>query len=273
MSVPLAVCAVLLLLPGVAPPRQTAWTIEYGLSGDDLQVRAATLRAAGYRPVCVSGYNQGEDNRFAGIWVKAPPVDWVLDYGLTTDRFDERTADLKAKGYRPVSLAGYDWRGLQRLTDVWVKADGPPWELEYGLTGEALSKVAARMSDRGYRPVALSTYVAGTFQRHAVVWQKGGDVTWQLRYGLSGSGLDDALRALSGQGYRPVAVSGVGVEESTVFCAAWEKRKGNWLLRTNLDGDALDALARTMQGAGYRPSWLSGYQTLAGVRFAVIWEK
>jgi hypothetical protein len=130
------------------------------------------------------------------------------------------------------------------------------------------------MKEKGYRPRSLSSYVSGTISRYALIWEKGGDVVWQMRWGLSADGLDGALADLSEEGYRPVALAGMGVEEQVSFAAVWEKRKGPaWLARYNLDASGLADLARTMRGRGYRPVYLASYGTLAGSRFASVWEK
>ena len=273
MSAQLTLYALLALSPAAGPPSHP-WTYEIGLTGDQLNARAAELRSVGFRPVCVSGYNLREDSRFAVVWEKGKGPAWSVGYGLTPDALDQRARDLKAAGFRPAALSGYDLVGDQGFIDLWRKEPGPSWSVGYGMDADGLRQLAARMRGRGYRPRTVSSYVSGTISRYASIWEKGGDVEWDLRWGLTGAAFDDALRGLSSQGFRPVAVGGLGVELEDRFCAVWEKRTGPaWIVRYGLDAGGLDTLARTMRFKGYRPAHLTGYNTLNGPRFATIWEK
>ncbi|MFO0879007.1 MAG: hypothetical protein U0840_16815 [Gemmataceae bacterium] len=274
MSASLALCACLALAPGAAPAPAGPWLIEFGLTGDQLQARATQLQKAGYRPSGVTGYNDGEFPRFAVIWEKGAGPAWRLDFGLTPAQFDRRATQLKADGFRPVALSGYDLGGTQGFIDIWRKTDGPAYEVNYGTSGDGLGRLALSMKERGYRPTHLSSYVSGTVSRYATLWEKGGDEVWDLKWGLTTGQLDDSLNQMPLAGYRPVALTALVVEEITNFSMIWSKRKGPpWLVRYNLDGDGLLDLARTQRGRGYRPIHLSGYGTLGGIRFTTIWEQ
>jgi hypothetical protein len=273
MSAPLALCALTLLAPAAGPPAHP-WSFEVGLTAEQVGSRAAALREAGYRPTCVSGYNVGEAVRFAVVWEKAGGPAWMMDYGLTPARLDRRAVDLKAAGYRPVGLSGYDLVGTQGFIDLWRKESGPAWQVNYGMDGDGLRRLAGQMKARGYRPRTLSSYMSGTISRYALVWEKGAEVPWELRWGLSPDGFGNALDNLAAEGYRPVAIGGLGIFEQVTYSAVWEKRKGpDWLARYNLDADGLSDLARAMRGRGYKPVYLAGYGTFNGPRFASIWEK
>jgi hypothetical protein len=273
MTAQLALCTLLALSPGAAPPSAHPWSFDYGLTGDQLAARIQALRG-GYRPTCVSGYNLREEVRYAVVWEKAKGPAWMLDYGLTPLQLDRRATVLKRGGYRPVSLSGFDLVGDQGFIDLWRKADGPAWAVQYGQDSAGLTKLAASMKEGGYRPVTVSSYVSGTINRFATVWEKGGDVPWDMKWGLSPSAFADTLTDMANQGYRPLAISGLGVEEDVSYAAVWVKRKGpDWVARYNLDADGLTTLGQAMKGKGYRPVHLAGYNTLRGVRYASVWEK
>lgn len=274
MTAQYVLCVLAALGPAAGPPHDP-WLIEVGLGADQLRTRTAQLRDEGYQPISVYGYNDRENIRYAVAWEKSRGPAWVLDYGLSGPQLDRRSSELKAKGYRPIGLSGYDLIGSPRYIDLWRKTDGAAWQVEYGLDADQLRRSSGLMKEKGYRPRSLSSCLSATFTRYAVVWEKGGDVAWDLRWGLSSTGLQDALNSLGNEGYRPVALAGLGIEERQTFACAWEKRKGAaaWQARYGLTADALNALARSMRTTGYRPSYLSGYDTLDGVRYASIWEK
>lgn len=273
MTAQLTLCTLLTLTPAVGPPGPS-WHLEVGLTGDQLKTRLFHLRAAGYQPTCVSGYNVGEDSRFALVWGRANKTPWVVDFGLTPAGLDRRGNERSELGFRPVGLSGYDLVGDQGFIDLWRQDGGPAWSVEYGKDADGLRQLAREMRKRDYWPRSVSSYVSGTISRYATIWEKGGDVAWELRWGLSGSEFSQALNDLSSQGYRPVAVAGLGVELEDRFAAVWVKRKGPaWLVRYGLDERALGNLQRTMRFQGYRPVYLTGYATLNGTRFATIWER
>jgi hypothetical protein len=271
MAAQLALCALLALPAGQTPT--APWLLEYGLTGDQLKARTRALRDAGYQPTCVSGYNRGEDSRYAVVWEKGKGPEWVLDYGLTPAQLDKRAAELKKGGFRPACLSGFDLVDAQGFIDLWRKADGPAWDVQYGQDGDGMEKVAAAMKKAGFRPVTVSTYVSGSVSRFATVWEKS-DVAWELKWGLKQAALDTTLTEMGNDGYRPVAIAGLGVEEDVRYAVALAKRKGpEWAARYNLTADDLKSLAVTMGEKKFKPVWLSGYNTLRGQRYATIWEK
>jgi hypothetical protein len=262
-------------LPCAAAPTRAAveWEVRVGLTAAQLKNLNNTLAEKGFRPVWVSGYSAVEANRFAAVWEKRKGLPWELDFGMDRDGLVKRVKDLKGKGYRPLVLSGYDLIGAERYADLWEKGDRPAWEIDYGLSPAGLKRVAVRMEGRGYRPVALSSYLAGGNNTYAVVWAKSDD-GWQLRWDLSAAGLKDALRDLSARGYRPVALSGLGAGGVERFSCAWRKVKGPaWEAAYGDDVDAFAARVRSLKERGYHPVSVGGYNTLNGPRYVSLWEK
>lgn len=274
MSAQIFLCALATLSPTAGPPTSHPWILDFNLTGEQVRARANLLRDAGYRPTCITGYNVAEFSRFAVVWEKVKGPAWRLDYDLTPLDLDNRGRDLKKEGFRPVGLSGYDLVGAQGFADLWYKSDGPDWSVKYGVDAEGLEALARQMKGMGYRPRTISSYISGTISRYATIWEKGGDLAWEMKWGLTPGSFSDTLSRMGNLGYRPVAISGMAVLEQVMFCAVWEKRKGPaWVARYDLDGDSLTNVARAMQMKGFRPTYLAGYATLRGTRFAAIWEK
>jgi hypothetical protein len=266
------VSALALLSPAVGPPTAHPWLVTVGLTGEQVGARTADLRARGYRPLSISAYNVVQANRFAVVYQKEKGPAWELDWAQTSDQFVRRARDLGAKGYVPASLAGCNLLGSGRLSAVWVKGEGR--EFSYNMQADELLRQANRMRGRGFRPVSISSYMADTFTYYAVVWQKGDKVPWELRYGLTAEGLQDALNTMTARGYRPVSASGVETVGVLRYCAVWEKRKGpDWKVRYGQAEQGLLGLANSMSSQGYRPAAVSAYDTGSAGRFVSIWEK
>ncbi len=266
----------LTMLFALTPAQTTSspWLIEYGLTADQLKTRTMTLTDAGYQPLCVSGFNQREDARFAVVWEKKKSPAWRMDYGVTPAQLEERAVAHRKVGYRPIGLSGYDLVGAQGFIDLWKKVEGPAWEVHYGQTAADLESLSARLKKANYRPISVSTYVSGSVNRFATIWEKGGEVQWELKWGLKQDDLDSTLSDFATQGFRPLAIAGLGVEEDIRFAIVLVKKKGNpWIARYNLNAEDVSTLITSMKEKSYRPVWFSGYNTLRGVRYASIWEQ
>jgi hypothetical protein len=262
------------LSPTAGPPASPGWVVRVGLSAEQLQERTGEMRSLGYRPAGISAYNAAEANRFAVIYEKSKGPAWDLNWGLTLDQFLERARRLRAAGYVPVCLSGCNLIGAERLSDLWLKQAGPDRELSRGLDGDSLIREANRRRERGYRPVWISSYMAGGLNSYAAIWEKNGDVPWELKYGLSAQQLQDALDDLSARGFRPITISGLNAGGVARYCAVWEKRKGPaWLAKFGQTQEELLDLARSMAARGYRPLAVTGYNTLDGDRFASVWAQ
>jgi hypothetical protein len=272
MSALTVVSALALLAPAAGPPKAHPWVVNVGMTGEQVGARTDELRARGYRPVGISAYNVVQANRFAVVYEKGNGPAWHMSWGQTADQFLRLAQDLGARGYVPASLSGCNLVGIQRLSAVWVRGEGR--EFTYGLRADELVGAVNRMKARGFRPAKISSYMADTFTCYAVVWRKADGVPWELRYGLTAQGFQDALDAMSVRGYRPVSASGNETVGVLRFCAIWEKRGGPaWQLRFGQSEQGLLDLANSMSSQGYRPTSVTAYDTGSAGRFVSIWEK
>jgi hypothetical protein len=273
MSALVLASALVVLSPGVAPHRGPAWVVNVGLSADELRQRTDALQAQGYRPASISAYNAVEQNRFAVIYLKTTEPAWRMDWGRTPDAFLRRAGQLREKGYSPVCLSGCNQLGAERLADLWLRRAGPAREISRALDGDALLQEANQRKARSYRPVWISSYRVNSINVYAVLWEKSA-VPWELRYGMTGQGLEDFVNDFATRGYRPITISGLNAGGIVRYCAVWEKREGPaWEVRYGQSQEGFLSYTRSMSARGYRPTSLSGYNTPDGDRFASIWER
>jgi hypothetical protein len=243
------------------------------LTGEQVRAVTAQMRSRGYRPLSISAYNAGEANRFAVVYQKAAGPAWELEWGLAPGAFAKRDRELRAQGYALAALSGCDLLGAERLSALWVKAKGPDRRASHALEAAALLRESARMRGLGYRPVSISSYMVNAANVYAVIWEKADGVAWELKYGLSAQGLQDALDTLTGLGYRPTSVGGLNAGGVARYCAVWEKRKGPaWEVRFGQTNDGLVEQARLMDLRGLDPVSVAGFNTAEGPRFASLWQ-
>src|SRR5262245_41930991 len=90
---------------------------------------------------------------------------------------------------------------------------------------------------------------------------------------VDGAGHQAQWNALSGLGYRPIALSIYGSASSPQYAAVWVVRGGRAAQGCHgLDGTAYQAFVNTWWPLGYRPKILTALGTLANPRFAATWE-
>jgi hypothetical protein len=260
------------LSPSAGPPGPLPWLLEVGLTGAQVRTRTEALRSRGYRAVSINAYNAVEENRFAVIYQQGKGA-WDMAWALTPAQFAARAGQLGRKGYVPICLSGGNLLGAEQLSDVWLQKPKVAREYGYGLEADQMVRLTNRLGVRGYRPVWISSYRVNAANTYAVLWEQDRGVAWELKYGLSAEGFQDALDTLAARGYRPVAVSGLNMGGVVRYCAAWEKRKGAWQVRYGQTQGDLLTFARVMAAEGYRPVCVSGYNTADGDRFVSLWAK
>jgi hypothetical protein len=267
-----AVSALVLLAPAIGPPPTTAWWVGVGLTSDQVQQRTDAMRSRGYRPVGISAYNVVQDNRFAVLYQKGTEPAWEMYWGQTPEQFLQRNRNLRDKGYVPVCVSGSNLLLAPRLSALWVQGEGR--EVSFGLQSNDLLTEIDRMRARGYRPARISSYMADTFTHYAVVWQKDDGVLWELHFGKTAEGFQEALESMTARGYRPVSASGLDTVGVLRFCAIWEKRNGPaWQLRYGQSQEDFIGLVKVMPSKGYHPTVVTAYDTGSASRFVSIWEK
>lgn len=174
----------------------------------------------------------------------------------------------------PVSPAPPQGTGTSRFATIWEKAPGPAWEARHGLTSQAFQQELDKLAAQGYRLVDVSGYGVGGQERYAAIWQKRAGPAWEERHGLTADAYQREFDRLTGQGYRPVHVSGYAVGGEVRFAAIFEKGSGiAWIARHDLTSDQYQRQFNRFTADGYRLVDVSGYAVDGQERYAAIWEK
>ena len=76
----------------------------------------------GFKPVVVSGYSDGSQDRYAAIFRKiAGAPAWQARHGLTPAQYQTTFNDLVGQGYRLELVNGYSVGGDDRIAAIWTK--------------------------------------------------------------------------------------------------------------------------------------------------------
>ncbi|MFI6480258.1 serine hydrolase [Nonomuraea sp. NPDC050663] len=254
-----------------APTGRTpsGWVARHNLTSAQYQAEWDRLAALGYRPTHVSGYAAGGQARYAGIWEKAPGPPLVARHGLTAEQYQAEFTRVTGQGYRLAQVSGYDVGGRPYFAAIWERTGGPAWVARHNLTSAQYQAEFTRLTGQGYRLTCVDGYQSGGQALFAAVWEQGGGPPWVARHNLTSAQYQAEFTRLTGQGYRPVHVSGYTVNGTDLYAAIWAQGAGpRWSARHGLDSAAYQAAFDDHQRRGYRPLLVSGY---GSPRFAAVW--
>jgi Bacterial tandem repeat domain 1 len=80
---------------------------HHRLDGDQYQQRFDELTSQGFRPVVVSGYNVGGNDRYAAIFEQREGPGFAAHHRLTSDEYQQRFDELTRQGFRLRHVSGY----------------------------------------------------------------------------------------------------------------------------------------------------------------------
>jgi hypothetical protein len=187
-----------------------AWQARHDLTNDQYQATFDALAAQGYRLVCVSGYAENGDARYAAIWEQRQGPDWQARHGLSRSQYQQTVDQMTADGYALVQASGYRVNVDVRFAAIWERRPGLGWIARHGLTSREYQKALDQQVASGYRLVSVSGYSDAGIARYAAVWHDDGPREWQARHGLDTAGYQHAFDDLAARGFRPVQVCGYG---------------------------------------------------------------
>lgn len=187
-----------------------AWQARHGLTNDQYQSTFDDLVAKGYQLVCVSGYAENGQARYAAIWEQRTSSDWQARHGMSRSQYQQTFDQMAADGFAPVQVCGFRVNVDVRFAAIWERRPGLEWVGRHGLTASEYQKAFDDQNAAGFRLVSVSGYSDTGIARYAAIWHKDQPGEWQARHGLDGAAYQQAFDDLSRRGFRPVQVCGYG---------------------------------------------------------------
>jgi hypothetical protein len=84
-----------------------AFQARHGLTAAQYQQTFDQLVGQGFRPVVVSGYSVGGQDRFAAVFEQKSGPAFQARHGLTAAQYQQTFDQLVGQGFRPVIVSGY----------------------------------------------------------------------------------------------------------------------------------------------------------------------
>ena len=187
-----------------------AWQARHGLMNDQYQAVFDDLVRQGFRLVCVSGYAENGQARYAAIWEQREGPDWQARHGLSRSQYQQTFDQMAADGFAPMQVCGYRVNVDVRFAAIWERRPSLDWVGRHGLTSSEYQKAFNEQIAAGFRLVSVSGYSDTGIARYAAIWHNDESREFQARHGLDGVGYQRAFDDLMTQGFRPVQVCGYG---------------------------------------------------------------
>lgn len=149
-----------------------AWLAVHGATSSEYQTQFDLNAARGYRLVCVSGYEEGRQARYAAVWEYGSTYPWVAVHGLTESQYQTAFNDHTANGYRLTHISGYEVGGEARYAAIWEQRGGPDWFAYHGHSSAEHQTKFDTFGGCRYRLVEISGYDVGGAARFAAVWER-----------------------------------------------------------------------------------------------------
>ena len=250
------------------------WRARHILTSDQHQLDFDTLKGQGFRLLDLNGYSINGTGRFATVWEQSPGPAWEARHGLTSDAHQELLATLPARGFRPVSVSGYDAAGAPLFASLWQQTPGPAFEARHGLTSQQYQAVSDELTFRGFRPVDVCGYSDVGQARFTAVWDKSPMPDWVARHDLTSGAYESEHRHWQTHGYVPWRVSGYEVSGQTRYAAIWIKGPAvTWQSRHGLSSAGYQAEFDDLTTRGFRPAKINGCTAGGRTQYAAVWHK
>jgi len=164
----------------------------------------------------------------------------------------------------------------RKSLDLLAAAPVSAWVARHGMSSTTYQAEFDKYTRQGYRPIVVSGYVINNQARYAAIWEKSATTSpWVARHGLTASAYQQEFNKWTAQGFRPVQVSGYGVNNQSYYAVIFEKTANApaWIARHGLTSDAYQQEFNQWTAQGYRPVDISGHSVNNQDYYAVIFEK
>jgi V8-like Glu-specific endopeptidase len=250
------------------------WVARHGLSSAQYQATFDELTSIGYRPLLVNGAGIGDQVSYAAIFEHRPGPAWVARHGLSSAQYQAAFDEFVGQGFRPTIVSAAGVGGNASYAAIFEQQSGPPWVARHGLTSAQYQAAFDELVGQGFRLVLVNGAGVGNQVSYAAVWEQSPGPAWVARHGLTSAQYQAAFDEFTGQGFRPVLVSGAGVGDQVFYAAIWEQRPGpDWVARHGLTSAQYQATFDDLLGQGFRPVVVSGAGVGGQVLYAAIWER
>lgn len=154
-------------------------------------------------------------------------------------------------------------------------ANAQAWVSRHNLTAAQYQTEFTKWTGEGYRLAQVSGYSAAGQDRYAAIFEKTSGPAWAAKHGLTGAQYQTEFNTLTGQGYRPMIVSGFPSGNQAKYACIFIKENNapQWAAKHGMTAAQYQTEFNKWTGQGYRLTDISGYNVSGTDYYAAVWEK
>lgn len=221
-----------------------------------------------------AAFTGGSSDRFAAIWSKIGPKEWVARHGMTSDEYQQEFDKFVGQGFRLATVDGYEVDGSARFAATWNKVSSPPWVARHNMTSSDYQAEFDKLAAQNYRLVWVNGYTVKGQDRYAAIWEKSAGPPFIARHGMTGAVYQAEFDKQIAEGYRLVLVSGYAIGSEARYAAIWQKDLGPpFVARHGMTSAEYQQAFDTNVGNGFHLVLVNGYRVGDQTFYAAIWNK
>ncbi len=149
-----------------------AWEVHHDLTRSAYQDEVIRLEGAGYRPVDVTGYEDGGQARYAAVWELRPDAPaWEARHHLTDQQYQAEFLALGGRGYVLDKVVGYTVNGEVLHAATWTHRSVPAVFSGHAIDDDDYQRTFDDRLFQGCRPRQVAAYSSPWGVRYAAVWE------------------------------------------------------------------------------------------------------
>lgn len=149
---------------------------------------------------------------------------------------------------------------------------GYAWVANHGLDGDAYQREFDSLAGQGYRLVKISGYSVNGQDFYASIWDMSPGAAWVGMHRVPGVDYQARFDELTGQGFRPVDISGYEKDGQDHYAAIFEQSDiGAWSASHGVPGADYQGVFDQNVANGLRPVRVSGFVAGGSDYVASIW--
>ena len=210
---------------------RTDWFEWQDIDASTYQSYFDSYASAGYRPICVSGYQSSGSNRFAAIWLHDPGVNYSGIHNASNIQYQTFVNNMIAANYKPQVVDGYAVGIADDYIAIWADLyPTAPWVARHGMTSAQYQSEFNTWASQGYRVACLSAYQVNGTTYFAAYWVKDGVTNFiGMHDALPGTLFNQAI-ALENNDYEPIVIEGYDTGSTRNCAAVWIKKARTWTI-------------------------------------------
>lgn len=201
-------------------------------------------------------------------------VGWASHRNISGAELQRVSDEHSVAGMIPLNLSALVQSGYTQYSSVWRdNVDGRDYRMHWDLTSEQYAALWDQYGNEGFRPLNVTSYLAGDQQLWAGIWIENREgLRWSSYRGLTGDEYAARFDELSSKNFRPIDIDGYDTSSGLRYATIWYENVENveWAQLRNMSHDSYVTQVNQRAAAGYM---MIDDDRYSGDKHAAIWER